>query len=43
VVGDPNESKQLAKKLLKNELEKQKIRVAEELKVQAQKKFQLGL
>jgi eukaryotic-like serine/threonine-protein kinase len=42
VSGDPNESKQLAKRILKGELDKQKIRVAEELKTQANRKFHLS-
>ncbi len=42
VNGDPNESKQLAKRILKGELDKQKIRVAEELKNQADRKFHLS-
>jgi eukaryotic-like serine/threonine-protein kinase len=42
VNGDPHESKQLAKRILKGELDKQKIRVAEELKTQANRKFHLS-
>jgi serine/threonine-protein kinase len=43
VAGLPQESKRMAKKLLKEELEKSKPRIAEELQSQAIRKFQTAL